>query len=77
MARVMLSTGMLAPRAAETALRNLGLPFGSPPPIRAATMISLMSFVKILPRLASSLPFLCLIVLHLLWPDMLGLSVLV
>jgi hypothetical protein len=23
-----------------------------------------------LPRFASSLPFLCLIVLHLLWPDM-------
>jgi hypothetical protein len=26
--------------------------------------------VKILPRLASSAPFLCLIVAHLEWPDM-------
>ena len=29
-----------------------------------------MSFVKMRPRAASALPFLCLIVLHLLWPDM-------
>ena len=33
-------------------------------------LISLMRRVKILPRLASSAPFLCLIVAHLEWPDM-------
>src|SRR5436305_13915081 len=32
-------------------------------------VISLIRRVKILPRLASSAPFLCLIVAHLLWPD--------
>jgi hypothetical protein len=30
----------------------------------------LMRRVKILPRLASSAPFLCLIVAHFEWPDM-------
>ena len=43
---------------------------GSPPPLRAATVSSLMRRVKILPRLASSAPFLCLIEAHLEWPDM-------
>ena len=43
---------------------------GSPPPARAATVNSLMRRVKILPRLASSAPFLCLIEAHLEWPDM-------
>src|ERR1700735_5440338 len=33
-------------------------------------VISLIRRVKILPRLASSAPFLCLIVAHLEWPDM-------
>jgi hypothetical protein len=32
--------------------------------------ISLISRVKILPRLASRAPFLCLIVAHFEWPDM-------
>jgi len=41
---------------------------GSPPDF-AAIAISLISRVKILPRLASSAPFLCLIVAHLEWPD--------
>src|SRR5436309_1840096 len=41
----------------------------TPPPRRAATVISLGMRVKILPRLASAAPFLCLMVLHLLWPD--------
>ena len=41
-------------------------PSGSPPPRRAATVSSLIILVKILPRLASARPFLCLIVLHLL-----------
>ena len=43
---------------------------GSPPPARAATVNSLMRRVKILPRLASSAPFLCLIDAHFEWPDM-------
>src|ERR1700753_4218775 len=33
-------------------------------------VISLIRRVKILPRFASSAPFLCLIVAHLEWPDM-------
>ena len=33
-------------------------------------VISRMRRVKILPRLASVAPFLCLIVAHLEWPDM-------
>src|SRR5262249_25693040 len=43
-----------------------------PPPLRAATVSSLMMRVKIFPRLASAAPFLCLIVCHFEWPDMLG-----
>ena len=43
---------------------------GPPPPVLAAMVISLMRRVKILPRLASSAPFLCLIVAHFEWPDM-------
>jgi hypothetical protein len=42
---------------------------GSPPDL-AAMLISLISCVKILPRFASSAPFLCLIVAHFEWPDM-------
>src|SRR5688500_17795028 len=69
MARAMVSFVMFAPYASETALRGRALASGSPPPVRAATAISLMSFVKTLPRLASSAPFLCLIVCHLECPD--------
>ena len=39
------------------------------PPLRAAIMISLMTRVNIFPRLASVAAFLCLIVAHLLCPD--------
>src|SRR6185295_14720415 len=70
MARSMLSLGMLLLRAVKTAVRSRGLALMSPPPMRAATVISLISFVKILPRLASFAAFLCLIVLHFEWPDM-------
>src|SRR5437588_5956407 len=70
MARSMLSFGMLFAFASATAARSRGLPAGSPPPMRAATVISLRIRVKILPRFASAAPFLCLMVLHLLWPDM-------
>src|SRR5690606_38991129 len=61
---------MLAALAAARASRSAGLPAGSPPPLRAATWMSRAILVKILPRLASSAPFLRLMVDHLLWPDM-------
>src|ERR1700752_5445161 len=66
----MLSLGMLAARAVSAAVRRRGLALTSPPPMRAATVISLISLVKILPRFASFAPFLCLIELHFEWPDM-------
>src|SRR5258708_35804011 len=70
MARLILSCGMFSALAAAMAPRRRGLPSASPPPDLAAIVISLIRRVKILPRLASSAPFLCLIVAHLLWPDM-------
>ena len=66
----MLSAGMLTDFASATIVRSRGLLSGSPPPARAATVSSLMMRVKTLPRLASAAPFLCLIVCHLEWPDM-------
>src|SRR3712207_5852331 len=69
MARAMVSLGMLAAFASETALRRRAFASGSPPPVRAATEISLISLVKTLPRLASKAPFLCLIVCHFECPD--------
>src|SRR5258705_5871176 len=57
--------------ASRIALRSRALPSGSPPPDRAATVISLMNFVNSLPRLASSAPFLCLILCHFECPDIL------
>ena len=51
------------------AVRSRGLALMSPPPSRAATVISLISLVNSLPRLASFAAFLCLIELHLEWPD--------
>src|SRR6516225_9696779 len=68
MAFLIVSPGIDWPFASAIALRRRGLFPGSPPPMRAATVISLISFVKSLPRLASSAPFLCLIVAHLEWP---------
>src|SRR5277367_93897 len=69
MARLMLSPGMFSALAARMAVRSRGLPSGSPPDL-AAMVISLINWVKILPRLASAAPFLCLIVAHFEWPDM-------
>src|ERR1700685_3080750 len=74
MARLMLSAGMFSALAAATAPRRRGLASASPPPWRAAMVISLIRRVNILPRLASSAPFLCLIVAHFEWPDMKNLS---
>src|SRR5581483_7343508 len=65
----MLSAGMFSALAAAIAMRRRGFESGSPPPFFAAIEISLMRRVKILPRLASSAPFLCLIVAHFEWPD--------
>src|SRR5690349_6504869 len=65
----MLSAGMFSALAAATAVRKRGLASASPPPFFAAIVISLIRRVKILPRLASSAPFLCLIVAHFEWPD--------
>src|SRR5215218_4813203 len=70
MARSMLSPGTLFERASRRAVRSRGLPLVSAPPRRAATVISLRIFENILPRRRSVVAFLCLIVLHLLWPDM-------
>src|ERR1700733_11438966 len=70
MARLMLSAGMFSALAATMAPRKRGLESGSPPPFFAAMLISLMRRVNILPRLASSAPFLCLMVAHFEWPDM-------
>jgi hypothetical protein len=67
---MIVSLGIDCPFASAMALRRRGLPPGSPPPMRAATVSSLMSFVKSLPRFASRAPFLCLIVAHFEWPLM-------
>src|SRR6516165_3746251 len=69
MARLMLSAGMFSALAAATAVRSRGF-FSGSPPLFAAMVISLIRRVKIFPRLASSAPFLCLIVAHFEWPDM-------
>src|SRR3954466_6453989 len=47
---------------------RVGLPAGSPPPVRAATSTFLMSLANSLPRRASTTAFLCLVVAHLEWP---------
>src|SRR5918911_3647237 len=48
---------------------SVGLPIGSPPPMRAATSTFLIKRAKSLPRLASMTAFLCLVVAHFEWPD--------
>src|ERR1041384_5435518 len=70
MAFLMLSAGILASRASSIALRRRGLESGFPPPILEAIVISRIILVKSLPRLASAMPFLCLIPAHLECPDM-------
>src|SRR3989442_12475043 len=69
MARLMLSAGMFSALAAAMAPRRRGFVSGSPPPFLAAIEISLIRRVKILPRLASRAPFLCLILAHFEWAD--------
>src|SRR6478735_284812 len=69
-ARSMLSLGTDDFLAFWMASYNVGLPDGSPPPVRAATSMFLMSLANILPRLASTTAFLCFVVAHLEWPLM-------
>src|SRR5437762_5415441 len=68
MARLILSAGMFSALAAAIAVLRRGLVSASPP-FFAAMLISLIRRVKVLPRFASSAPFLCLMVAHLEWPD--------
>src|SRR5512140_1812153 len=70
----MFSAGMFSALAAATAVRRRGFISTSPPDL-AAMLISRIRRVKILPRLASRAPFLCLIVAHFEWPDMTDLEV--
>src|SRR6476620_8256096 len=67
-ARSMLSLGTEVFFAFWMASYSVGLPAGSPPPVRAAPSMFLTSFAKALPRLASIAAFLCLVVAHLEWP---------
>src|ERR671920_280191 len=69
-ARSMLSLGIEASLAFCTASASAGLPSTSPPPSFAATVIARASFVKSLPRRASTIAFLCLIPAHLECPAM-------
>src|SRR6266487_5011649 len=66
----MLSAGMLAALADSTAALSRRLPFGSPPPCLAATVISRRILEKSLPRCTSALPFLRLLWDHRECPDM-------
>src|SRR4051812_44998100 len=67
-ARSMLSLGTEQDFALAIASASVGLPAGSPPPVRAATSTFLISFAKSLPRRASTTAFLCFVVAHLEWP---------
>src|SRR3954465_7664084 len=64
----MLSLGTELPFAFWMASARVGLPAGSPPPVRAATSTFLMSLANSLPRRASTTAFLCLVVAHFEWP---------
>src|SRR4029078_8639230 len=69
-ARSILSLGTEVFFAFWMASYNVGLPAGSPPPGRAPTSMFLISLAKFLPRRASMIAFLCLVVAHLEWPLM-------
>src|SRR5687768_12364292 len=68
MLRLMVSAGMLAALAFSTASRKRGFADRSPPPWRAATMISRMTRVQTFPRFSSCRPLRCWIFAHLLCP---------
>src|SRR3954462_10213223 len=61
---------MLTVRALSTAARRRGLAVTSPPPSRAEIVSSLMTLVQSYDFLESVASFLCLILDHRLWPDM-------
>src|SRR5262245_42243898 len=65
----MFSCGMFASLADSMAALSRMLALGSPPPFRAATVISLRIFEKSLPRWTSALPFFLLICDHRECPD--------
>src|SRR6186997_3317719 len=65
----MLSFGMEYERAFSIAFASARFAAGSGPPSRAATISARESFEKSWPRFLSAAPFLCLIELHLLCPD--------
>src|SRR5262245_42431856 len=65
----MLSLGTEFFLAFWMASKRVGLPAGSPPPVRAATSTFLIRRANSLPRRASTTAFLCLVVAHLEWPD--------
>src|ERR1700742_3517149 len=69
-ARSMLSLGTEFFLAFWMASYSVGLPPGSPPPVRAATSMFLISLAKFFPLRASMIAFLCLVVAHLEWPLM-------
>src|SRR5665648_509210 len=70
-ARSMLSLGTEVFLAFWMASKRVGLPTRSPPPVRAATSMFLISLANTLARRASTMAFLCLVVAHLECPDML------
>ena len=63
-----VSRFIFAAKALSITARRDGLFSMTPPPILAATTISLINLVKILPRLASCAPLRCWILCHLLCP---------
>src|ERR1700690_303085 len=65
-----LSLDMFTSRAFSIARRRRGFMLGSAPPMRAATVISLIRRVKTLPRFASVPVFLCWMLAHLEPPAM-------
>src|ERR671938_118498 len=69
-ARSMLSLGTEDFLAFWMASYKVGLPAGSPPPVRAATSMFLISLANSLPRFASTTAFLCFVVAHFEWPLM-------
>src|SRR3954471_22691491 len=74
-ARSIVSFGMLTVRALSTAARRRGLAVTSPPPSRAEIVSSLMTLVHSFDFLESVASFLCLILDHRLWPDMVAIFI--
>src|SRR5271167_2305791 len=73
-ARSMLSLGTDVFLAFWMASYSVGLPAGSPPPVRAATSMFLINRANSLPRRASLTAFWCFVVAHLEWPLIVFLS---